>query len=60
MLKNVRMYEMGLTQKSVAEMLDISPSRVSEIITGKCEPTLGIARNISKKLNISASLVLGI
>lgn len=56
----LRMYEMGLTQKSLAEMLEISPSRVSEIISGKSEPTLGIARNISKKLDITASVVLGL
>jgi len=56
----LRMYEMNLTQKSLANILGISPSRVSEIISGKSEPTLGIARNISKKLNISASVVLGI
>ncbi|MFT4224253.1 helix-turn-helix domain-containing protein [Dysgonomonas sp.] len=56
----LRMYEMGLTQKSLAEMLDVSPSRVSEIISGKSEPTLGIARSISVKLNITASVVLGV
>ncbi|MDU1892573.1 MAG: helix-turn-helix domain-containing protein [Dysgonomonas sp.] len=59
MLK-LRMYEMELTQKSISEMLGISPSRVSEIISGKSEPTLSIARNISKKLNINASIVLGV
>lgn len=56
----LRMYEMELTQKSVSEMLGISPSRVSEIISGKSEPTLSIARSISKKLNINASIVLGV
>ncbi|MFT4072060.1 MAG: helix-turn-helix domain-containing protein [Dysgonamonadaceae bacterium] len=56
----LRMYEMNLTQKSVAEMLGISPSRVSEIISGKSEPTLSVARNISKKLGITASIVLGV
>lgn len=56
----LRMYEMNLTQKSLAEVLGVSPSRVSEIISGKSEPTLGIARTISKKLNITASVVLGV
>ncbi|MDD4514833.1 helix-turn-helix domain-containing protein [Massilibacteroides sp.] len=56
----LRMYEMNLTQKSVAEMLGVSPSRVSEILSGKSEPTLPVARTISQKLNINASIVLGV
>ncbi|MDR1091082.1 MAG: helix-turn-helix domain-containing protein [Prevotella sp.] len=56
----LHMYEMELTQKSISEMLGISPSRVSEIVSGKSEPTLSIARSISKKLNINASIVLGV
>lgn len=57
---NLRMYEMGLTQLKLSELLNISPSRVSEYLSGKSEPTLKIAREISKKLNISASIVLGV
>lgn len=56
----LRMHEMNLTQKSLAEILGVSPSRISEILTGKSEPTLGIARNISQKLDIAASVVLGV
>jgi len=56
----LRMYEMNLTQKSLAEILGVSPSRVSEYLTGKSEPTLPVARNISQKLNIDASIVLGV
>lgn len=56
----LRMYEMNLSQKKLAEMLGISPSRVSEIISGKSEPTLIMARTISQKLNITASVVLGV
>lgn len=56
----LRMYEMEISQKTLAGMLGVSPSRISEIISGKSEPTLSIARNISKKLNIAASVVLGV
>ena len=56
----LRMYEMGINQKKLSELLDISPSRVSEYLSGKSEPTLSVARNISRKLDISASLVLGV
>jgi len=56
----LRMYEMGLTQKGLAQLLCISPARMSEIITGRKEPTYHIARDISKKLDIDASIVLGV
>ena len=55
----LRMYEMGLTQTKLSKLLGVSPSRVSEYISGKSEPTLKTAREISKKLNIDANIVLG-
>ena len=54
----LRMYEMGLIQTKLSEIL--SPSRVSEYISGKCEPPLKVAREISRKLNIDANIVLGV
>ena len=54
-----RMYEMNLTQKSLAEILEISAPRVSEYLTGKSEPTLQVARKMHKKLNIDANVILG-
>jgi HTH-type transcriptional regulator/antitoxin HigA len=57
---SLRMYEMGLTQKTLAEMLEISPSRISEFLNGKSEPTLPVARNLSLKLNIDANIILGV
>lgn len=56
----LRMYEMGLTQAKLGELLNISASRVSEILSGKCEPTLKVARAISTTLNIDANIVLGV
>lgn len=56
----LRMYEMGLTQKALAQLLGISPSRINEILTEKKEPTFDLARQISRKLNIDASIVLGV
>ena len=56
----LRLYEMGITQKKLAEMLGISPARVSEILTGKCEPTLKVARDICRKLDISPDIALGV
>lgn len=56
----LRMYEMNLTQLKLSELLGVSPSRISEYLSGKNEPTLKVAREISKKLNIDASIVLGV
>ncbi len=56
----LRMYELGLTQKDTAQMLSVSPSRISEYLTGKSEPTLRVAREISTKLSIDAAIVLGV
>ena len=56
----LRMYEMHLTQRALATMLNISPSRVSAIVSGKTEPTYKVAQDISRKLNIDASIVLGV
>jgi HTH-type transcriptional regulator/antitoxin HigA len=56
----LRMQERGLSQKSLSEYLGVSSSRVSEYLNGKSEPTLKIAREISKKLDIEASIVLGV
>lgn len=55
----LRMYEMGLTQKSLAVLLGVSPSRVSEYLTGKSEPSLRVARDIRSKLNVDANIILG-
>jgi len=54
------MYEMGLTQSRLAEMLGISTARISEIITGKGETSLKTGREISRKLNIDPAIVLGL
>jgi len=56
----LRMYEMGITQSKMAEILSISPSRVSDFMSGRSEPTLKIARDISTKLHIDANIVLGV
>lgn len=56
----LRMYELGLTQKGLADLLGLSPSRLSDLLAGKCEPTIKTARTICSKLDIDAAIVLGI
>lgn len=56
----LRMYEMGLTQTSLAKMLNVSKSRISDYLNGRSEPTLKVAREISRKMNIDSDIVLGV
>ena len=56
----LRLYEMGITQSKLAEMLGLSNARVSEIMNGKSEPSWKIGRELSRKLNIDPAIVLGV
>lgn len=56
----LRMYEQNLTQTKVAEMIGVSTSRMSEILTGKTDPTFSTARRICQDLHIPAAVVLGV
>lgn len=55
----LRMSEMGLTQKNLAELLEISPTRVNDFLSGKAEPTLKTARKIKTRLRIDPSIIIG-
>ena len=56
----LRMYELGLSQCALAKLLGMNQSKISEIISGKSEPTLKQARIMSQKLNISPAIILGV
>ena len=56
----LRMAALGINQKELSKLLGVSTSRVSEYLTGKSEPTLRIARKISKTLEIEPAIVLGV
>ena len=56
----LRMYERSLTQAAVAKLLGISPSRMSELMHGKMEPSYQLSRNLCLKLNIEPAVVLGV
>ncbi|MBP5541406.1 MAG: helix-turn-helix transcriptional regulator [Bacteroidales bacterium] len=51
---------MNLTQKAGAELLGISPSRMSDLVHGRMEPSYRLSRRICKKLNIPPEVVLGV
>lgn len=52
--------EKGMTQRQLAEELGVSPSRVSDYISGRAEPTLRIARAICLILGIAPATMLGL
>ena len=54
------MHELNLSQKELAQKLGVSPSRVSEYLNGKSEPTLSVARRIHAVLHIDAGIILGV
>lgn len=56
----LKMYENDLTQNMLAEIIGVSPSRISEYLNGKSEPTLKVARTICLKLDISPYILLGL
>ena len=56
----LRMYEMGLNQKKMAEILHVSQGRLSLYLHGKSDPSLKTARIICQKLNIDSDVVLGV
>ena len=56
----LRMYEMGLNSKGMATLLGVTAPGMDDIILGKKEPSLSLARTMSQKLNISPEIVLGV
>lgn len=53
-----RMSEMNISQKELAELLGVSPPRISEYMNGKSEPTLKVARLLHQKLDIDPDILL--
>lgn len=56
----MKLEQEAMSQRAFAKKIGVSPSRVCEYLSGKSEPTLKIARSISKELNIEPSIVLGV
>ena len=52
--------ENGMTQKQLAEKIGVSPSRVSDYISGRAEPTLRVVRAICMILGIAPAAMLGL
>ena len=54
----LRMYQRKLKQKDLATLLGTTPSRISEILNGKRDLTMELARGLHLKLNIDPGLIL--
>jgi HTH-type transcriptional regulator/antitoxin HigA len=54
----LRMYEMRLKQKDLAETLGVSPVKLSMILSGKQKPDIPFIKALHKKLNVSADFIL--
>lgn len=54
----LRMFEMKLKQKDLADLLETSASRISEYFNGKRDITMEMARKLNKKLNIDSDIIL--
>ncbi len=54
----LRMYQRKLKQKDVAKILGTTPSRISELLSGKRGLTLDLAKGLYNKLNIDPRLLL--
>jgi len=53
----LRMFEMKLKQKDLAQMLGTSSSRISEYLSGKSDINIENARALHKKLNIDGDII---
>ncbi|ELR70369.1 hypothetical protein C900_04054 [Fulvivirga imtechensis AK7] len=54
----LRMYEMGLKQSDLAQLLGVSKSRISEYLRGKRDITLDVARKLHNQLKIDGDIIL--
>jgi antitoxin component HigA of HigAB toxin-antitoxin module len=54
----LKMFEQKISQTSLAEKLGFSPSKVSEILSGKRKPDVPFLKGIYEKLQIDADFIL--
>jgi HTH-type transcriptional regulator/antitoxin HigA len=57
-LIRLKMIEKKLKQKDIAQILEITPTRLSEFLNGKRKINIDLAKKLHIKLNIDANLIL--
>ena len=50
----------NMTQKQLASEIGVSPSRISDYVSGRTEPTLKVARLLCQALNITPAAIMGL
>jgi antitoxin component HigA of HigAB toxin-antitoxin module len=55
---DLKMFEQKISQTTLAEKLGFSPSKVSEILSGKRKPDVSFLKGIHKLLHIDADFLL--
>lgn len=50
--------ECGITQKQLAQEIGVSPSRISDFVSGKAEPSLRLAGSLCRRLRIRPAAML--
>lgn len=58
-LISLALEEKKMTQKQLAEEVGVSPSRISDYVSGRTEPTLKIARRLCQSLHITPASMMG-
>lgn len=54
----LKMYQLKLKQKDVASLLEITPTRLSEVLRGKRKINMDLAKRLHEKLKIDAEFIL--
>lgn len=55
---SLKMYQMKLKQKDLAHLLNITPTRLSEVMSGKRRVNMDLAKRLYKKLSIDPTFIL--
>ena len=55
---SLKMFQLKLKQKDLAAMLDITPTRLSEVMTGKRKVNMDLAKRLYQKLAIDPAFIL--
>jgi HTH-type transcriptional regulator/antitoxin HigA len=53
-----KMFEMNIKQKQLAQLLEMSEARISEVLSGKRKVNIELAKKLHIKLNIDADFIL--
>jgi len=54
----LRMYQLKVNQKQLAQMLEITETRLSEVLRGKRNVNFDLARRLHEKLGIDGNFIL--